>query len=213
MANPTTKEKIELLTESEWEELSLRETLSAEEALCDVADLQFMAETADLPKSDKDLAGFIKAAEGEFDHYQFFNQDQLSGLSTEDAEDLTDPDRKNAGLNEEIHTLDKTNKEMADMTDPNKNVASNDLPPVTAVAGMHKDIEDEDGTKDSVTEQPVNESSDYLSMLLGEGTDGVGNNDTVVDDSDMSDMGEDDGDDEDMADFDEEAFISDINGL
>ena len=50
----TLKEKITLLSEAELAELSLRETLSVEEALCDASDPAFLVETADLPVDPKD---------------------------------------------------------------------------------------------------------------------------------------------------------------
>jgi hypothetical protein len=206
MTTQTTKEKIELMSEAQWAELSLRETLSAEEAMCDVADLKFIAETADLPKSDADLAGFIGGASGEFDKYQFFNQDQLSGLSTEDAEDLTDPDRKGTGgLNE--GALEKAEKSAQHNQDPYQNQIANDMPEVDADK-VHA-AKTDDGVADSLEESST---ASYMGMLLGESDDenGAGNNDTVVDDSDISDEGD---EDEDMADFDEDSFLSDLNDL
>ena len=88
----TLKEKIEMLSEAELAELSLRETLSVEEAICDASDPAFLVETADLPVAPgdvKDLAGV-----GDFDKYQFFNQDQIAGIGTDDLIDLYDPDSR-----------------------------------------------------------------------------------------------------------------------
>ena len=84
------KEKIDVLSEAELAELSLRETLSVEEAICDVSDMAFLVETADLPvnpNSVKELSGV-----GDFDKYQFFNQDQIAGITNDDLADLYDPD-------------------------------------------------------------------------------------------------------------------------
>jgi hypothetical protein len=84
------KEKIDVLSEAELAELSLRETLSVEEAICDVSDMAFLVETADLPvnpNSVKELGGV-----GDFDKYQFFNQDQIAGITNDDLADLYDPD-------------------------------------------------------------------------------------------------------------------------
>lgn len=88
----TLKEKIELMSEAELAELSLRETLSVEESVCDAADMAFLVETADLPVNPKDC----KECEGvgDFDKYQFFNQDQIAGIATDDLLDLYDPDNQ-----------------------------------------------------------------------------------------------------------------------
>lgn len=93
------KEKIEVLNEAELAELSLKETLSVEEAICDVSDLAFLVETADLPvdpSSVKELGGV-----GDFDKYQFFNQNQIAGISEDDLLDLLDPDSRTSQTGEE----------------------------------------------------------------------------------------------------------------
>lgn len=88
----TLKEKITLLSEAELAELSLRETLSVEEALCDASDPAFLVETADLPVDPKDCKECQGV--GDFDKYQFFNQDQIAGIATDDLLDLYDPDNQ-----------------------------------------------------------------------------------------------------------------------
>jgi hypothetical protein len=125
--NNTLKEKIEMLSESELAELSLKETLSTEEALCDAADMAFLVETADLPvdiSSVKELIGV-----GDFDKYQFFNQNQIVGLSDEDLEDY-DPDNKtpDSELNENSLNHDYIIRANADATNGDLSVQFNDMP-------------------------------------------------------------------------------------
>jgi hypothetical protein len=94
----TLKDKIEQMSQAELEELSLQETLSVEEAICDAVDPAFLVETADLPVNGADCKELTGV--GDFDKYQFFNQDQIAGIDNEDLLDLYDPDNR-GGANTE----------------------------------------------------------------------------------------------------------------
>jgi len=134
------KEKIDVLSEAELAELSLRETLSVEEAICDVSDMAFLVETADLPvnpNSVKELGGV-----GDFDKYQFFNQDQIAGITNDDLADLYDPDNHGGQTSEGDKDLNEAmipggpgqlnhdfiNRSAADLNNPDIGVQTNDMP-------------------------------------------------------------------------------------
>lgn len=86
------KEEIQNLNESELEALSLEETISLEESLCealtDVGD--------DLPMSDNE--GYTHLPSHQFDSdaesFQRYNQDHLGGLDDEDLHDIGNPDHR-----------------------------------------------------------------------------------------------------------------------
>jgi hypothetical protein len=83
------KKGIEEANQRELEAISLRETLSLEEAICDMADEKFVTEATALAVG-KDLPDSVKAGDFTTDaeSYMFHNQDRLPGLDQEDLEDI-----------------------------------------------------------------------------------------------------------------------------
>jgi hypothetical protein len=201
MANTqTTKEKIKLLEQKELEELSLQETLSAEEAVCDAMEPRFLVETADLPKSDSDLAGMADLkSDGDFDKYQFFNQDQVMGVTDEDLYDITNPDKPLTGtsINEDGSAVKAASDSVARAEDPDRNLAAVEMPPVS-------DITDE---KKRLNETDFSSATSIMASLLAEDSadDAAASNDGIIpdDDDDSVDL---------PADFDEAAFLKGLDG-
>lgn len=209
----TAPQKIKLMSESEWAELSLAETLCVEEAVCDAAEPLFLTETAVMPNGASDMPEIA----GDFDKYQFFNQDQIAGIGNDDLEDMFDPDSKNPSsteLSEEVATHTSLNKDGdidAAETAPEDSPSPDDIGEVIKKLGTTGDL------KDSVSghEQPVSETasmsaSDMMAMLLGEDTV---TNDFTNDNDISSDEGEesDDEGEEDEGDFDESDFLSRVD--
>jgi hypothetical protein len=139
----TLKEKITLLSEAELAELTLRETLSVEEALCDASDPAFLIETADLPVDLKDLKDCKECkGVGEFDKYQFFNQDQIAGITNSDLYNLYDPDSQDSYTTEGDKDLNEAMipggpgtlnndfiiRNAADITNPDLSVQFTEIP-------------------------------------------------------------------------------------
>ena len=101
MSNKVLKEMIGNLDQAELEKLSLAETLSVEEAVCDTASAAFLVETAsflgeataDMPMNPADVAAALRNND-DFDKYQRFNQNNISGIDDEDLHDMTDPDQR-----------------------------------------------------------------------------------------------------------------------
>jgi hypothetical protein len=220
----TTTEKLNQIEEERWSALSLQETLNVEEAIADGAEPFFMTETADMPMNP---AAAPEIA-GDFDKYQFFNQDQIAGM---DSDDLTDFDPDNRGgvvntgtseLNEDINTLEVTNKSFSDALDPNNDFAENDLPKIGDLeAEVIKPTTSETGTKDATNgqETPVNETrvigtESFMSMLMSESQDNadMGNNDLTGNDDDTGEDIEGEGDASVLGpDFDEAAFLASLD--
>jgi len=237
MVTTTTKEKINLLTEAEWAALSLQETLSVEEAICDDADMRLMVEMADMPVNQYDFSELTGVSD--FDKFQFFNQDQIIGMDGDDLEDMFDPDNRGGAVNlgsqavnEEVATFDPSFSEDPSIKD-DFHFADNDLPGSGDMDNQMKHVMTSDGTKESVDgqETPFGEgrvmtAAFYMKMLLGEdAADGDGstsvaapadnsqdnaysdNNDTIQDDG-----GDDDGFDQDNMDGDGDDDGDDVGG-
>ena len=136
----TLKNKIDAIDQSEWEAMSLRETMSLEEAICDIADPQLLFETADMnidPTKISDLKNMR-----EFDDFQVFNQNYITGVSDEDLQDLYDPDNKGGHttegdkpMNEDmikggpgslVH--DFVTRSAADLNNPDIGIQTTDIP-------------------------------------------------------------------------------------
>lgn len=188
----TLKQKIDLMTENELAELSLRETLSVEEAICDAADMAFLVETADLPvdaASVKELSGV-----GDFDKYQFFNQDQIAGIDTEDLVDLYDPDNKGGAASEGDKDLnegmagtignvnhDFVTRTAADMNNPDLGIQTTEMP----------DNFDEVLTGGSLVRRPTSTKSASLHGVPENIEDILGGSQTAVDKADQVNSGSD----------------------
>jgi len=101
----TLKEAVQAKSDAELEALSLAETLSIEEAVCDAVDGPFLLETADLPLSTS--PGALPSS-SEFDKYQIWNQNYIGGVDEEDLHDMLDPDDQDAGA---IHAIPEVEDE------------------------------------------------------------------------------------------------------
>jgi len=175
----TTQEKIKMLSEAEWAALSLQETLSVEEAICDDADMRLMVETADMPVNQYDFSELTGVSD--FDKFQFFNQDQIMGMDGDDLEDMFDPDNRGGAaslgtqaVNEEVATFDPSFSEDPSIKD-NFEFADNDLPGTGDMDDAMKNVLTSKGTKESVDGQEtpfgegrVTSAASYMKMLLGE---------------------------------------------
>ena len=136
----TLKNKIELADQEVWEKLSLKETMSLEEAVCDLADPQFLFETADMsmdPTKVSDLKGMK-----EFDDFQVFNQNYITGFNDADLQDMYDPDNKGGHTTEGDKPMnegmmaggpgslvhDFITRSAADLNNPDIGIQTTDMP-------------------------------------------------------------------------------------
>jgi hypothetical protein len=214
----TTKQKIDQAEANRYEELSLAETLSLEEAVCDAAEPIFLAETADLPVDPTDLNSLN--SNGDFDQYQFFNQNQIAGLDNEDLDDLTNPDHRGgvASLGDKDlseSALASSNASYAFGNDPDRDIAANDIPDMDTITKGAKTVDVGPGDQDQITNAPVKtdnvlgESANaVVASLLGEGS---ADNAIADDGSDLGDDDDNDEDDADLGDFD--PYTIDVDAL
>lgn len=136
----TLKTKIDKADQEEWEKMSLKETMSLEETISDIADPQFLFETADMsidPTKISDLKGMK-----EFDDFQVFNQNYITGFSDADLQDMYDPDNKGGHTTEGDKPMnegivpggpgslvhDFVTRSAADMNNPDIGIQTSDMP-------------------------------------------------------------------------------------
>lgn len=202
------KEEIQNLNDSELEALSLEETISLEESLCealtDVGD--------DLPMSDNE--GYTTISSSHFDNdaesFQRHNQDHLGGLDEEDLHDIGNPDHRG------VHHLGKNMNESSLVSF----LLDESTPPMSTELGTEGMAEDDyDGSNDFNGENysevtgikqnsevkhhdgaPTLKESSLVSYLLSEDTDEDYDSQDASYANDNSIMGDEDLDDEDYED-------------
>ena len=87
----TIKSHINEMNYMELENMSLLETLLAEEALCDSISPEFLRETADMPYDTTSIKELLRGTP-EYDQYSKFNQNYVLGMSQDEADDYYDSD-------------------------------------------------------------------------------------------------------------------------
>lgn len=213
------KDTIQQMNEQELAELSLEETLSIEEAVCDEVDMQFLIETADMPIDATDISGVL-AGNGEYDKFQFYNQDHLQGLTDEDLDDIGNPDNRggtehDADLHETMHSaIDATNKTYADASDPQLDQAYDDIPTIAELVGETNTSSKKSAGLSQVsgvgvdTATAFNETVQSLqSFLLGEA-----GADLTIDDSEAEEDEEDEESTPSGSDSDDN-FLASLDGM
>jgi hypothetical protein len=214
MSNKVLKEMIGNLDQAELEKLSLAETLSVEEAVCDSASAPFLVETAtflgeataDMPMNPADVAAALRNND-DFDKYQRFNQNNISGIDDEDLQDMTDPDQRgsvnnvgNGDLNEGMSAVAYGSEQYAYLTDPDRGLSGSDIPDESDLEDQKKRIDtDVKGDGQQMVGVPGKTSNvlgETVAFLLGESQDNMdsGSNDLTGDDGE-------DGDEDDDSEF------------
>ena len=141
----TISTKINELSYEELERISLQETLNVEEAICDAASPIFLRESADIPEDTNSIKELLKGT-SEYDKYQIFNQNYITGVSADEAHEMYDPDSnvdgkeridvdmgdeddsEAGGLNESNLNYDFVSRSVSDYVNGDLSVMYNDMP-------------------------------------------------------------------------------------
>lgn len=224
----TLKQSINEMNAQELEAISLAETLSLEEALCDVASDEFVNEATSTDTGrDMPADGSFNASEfaGDAESLQFYNQEQIPGMDDEDMDDMANPDivaTRNVGALAEgaslvSYFLGEDADVMTKIPDLDKHIETD--------KDIGEDLDGSEGTvhdeMDMLSDPSVNEDADWGSKDFGS-VESEGDLDTdefssadnaaayeeIPEGEDASDDGEEDDGDSDEGEDDEDLVES-----